>query len=422
MAGHIQDRWYKTETGPDGKITRTKTDRHGNGSRYRARYVGPDGTEQSKAFPDRQKRLAEQWLAQIEADMSRGHYIDPAASRTTFRQYAERWIAAQTSNVASRATTETQLRLHAFPYLGSRPLASFRPSHIRTWTRQLEDAGLASSYRRSIFATVSAVLTAAVDDTFIPRNPCRSSSVKAPKPSGERVTPWTREQTFAVREALPQRYQAMVDVGAGCGLRQGEIFGLPVDAVGFLTGWLHVGLQIKVVKGRSFFALPKGEKTRDVPLPDQVGQVLAQHIERYPPVSVTLPWLKPDGPPLTRSLVFTGPRGNHVYRSNFNINPWKPALATAGLITKPEEKGQPLPSAREHGMHALRHFYASVLLDAGENIKALSNYLGHTDPGFTLRVYTHLMPSSEGRTRKAVNRLYESASKSDDGPGTTQAA
>lgn len=35
-------------------------------------------------------------------------------------------------------------------------------------------------------------------------------------------------------------------------------------------------------------------------------------------------------------------------------------------------------------MHALRHFYASVLLDTGENIKALSSYLGHGDPGFTL--------------------------------------
>ncbi|MFI7113617.1 hypothetical protein ACIBK9_45390 [Nonomuraea sp. NPDC050227] len=39
-------------------------------------------------------------------------------------------------------------------------------------------------------------------------------------------------------------------------------------------------------------------------------------------------------------------------------------------------------------MHALRHFYASVLPDAGENIKALSEYLGHHDPGFTLRTYT----------------------------------
>jgi len=57
-------------------------------------------------------------------------------------------------------------------------------------------------------------------------------------------------------------------------------------------------------------------------------------------------------------------------------------------------------------MHALRHFYASVLLGAGENIKALSSYLGHADPGFTLQTYTHLMPSSTERTRKAVDAAF----------------
>jgi hypothetical protein len=46
--------------------------------RYRARYVGPDGTKKSKSFPDRQKRLAEQWLAQTEADMARGNTSTPA--------------------------------------------------------------------------------------------------------------------------------------------------------------------------------------------------------------------------------------------------------------------------------------------------------------------------------------------------------
>lgn len=58
---------------------------------------------------------------------------------------------------------------------------------------------------------------------------------------------------------------------------------------------------------------------------------------------------------------------------------------------------------RARGTHALRHLYASVLLDAGENIKARSEYLGHAGPGFTLRVYTHLMPSSSERTRRAVD-------------------
>lgn len=54
-------------------------------------------------------------------------------------------------------------------------------------------------------------------------------------------------------------------------------------------------------------------------------------------------------------------------------------------------------------MHALRHFYASVLLDAGESIRAVSEYLGHADPGFTLRTYAHLMPTSRDRTRNAID-------------------
>ena len=53
---------------------------------------------------------------------------------------------------------------------------------------------------------------------------------------------------------------------------------------------------------------------------------------------------------------------------------------------------------------ALRHWFASVQLEGGTSIKALAEYLGHHDPGFTLRTYTHLMPSSEGRARKAVDR------------------
>ncbi|MFJ5990541.1 hypothetical protein [Lentzea sp. NPDC092896] len=56
-------------------------------------------------------------------------------------------------------------------------------------------------------------------------------------------------------------------------------------------------------------------------------------------------------------------------------------------------------------MHALRHFYASVLLDTGESIKALAEWLGHADPAFTMRVYIYLLPSSSDRTRKAVDRV-----------------
>ena len=143
-------------------------------------------------------------------------------------------------------------------------------------------------------------------------------------------------------------------------------------------------------------------------------------METFPPVEITLPWLRADGLPVTKRLLFTRLDGKGaVRRTDFNNRAWKPAPVAAGVIPAPKP-GERHQAAREHGMHALRHFYASVLLDAGENVKTLGNYLGHNDPGFTLRVYTHLMPSSDARARKAVDSLYEStepASKPPNGPG-----
>ncbi|MER7822837.1 tyrosine-type recombinase/integrase [Streptomyces sp. NPDC096097] len=106
-------------------------------------------------------------------------------------------------------------------------------------------------------------------------------------------------------------------------------------------------------------------------------------------------------------------------RNFFNMRVWKPALVTAGVIP-PRKPGERFIQSREHGMHALRHFYASVLLDAGENVKALSEYLGHGDPGFTLRTYTHLMPNSQARARKAVDGVFREGGDTDDGPETAQ--
>jgi integrase len=59
-----------------------------------------------------------------------------------------------------------------------------------------------------------------------------------------------------------------------------------------------------------------------------------------------------------------------------------------------------------------------VLLDAGESIKALSEYLGHHDPGFTLRTYTHLMPTSTTRTQRAIDEVFGDGGGEADGPGT----
>ena len=191
-------------------------------------------------------------------------------------------------------------------------------------------------------------------------------------------------------------------------MRQGEVLGLAVDDIDFDKETVRVRRQIKIVRAKLVFAEPKGRKTREVPLPSSVAERLREHIAEFPPRPIVLPWETPTGKPVAADLILYGFHGGAINRGDLNKKVWWPAATKSGI-----------PQDRKNGMHALRHFYASTLLDAGESIKALANYLGHADPGFTLRTYTHLMPSSEERTRKAIDQAfgYRSAPRPDDGLG-----
>ncbi|TDQ52470.1 phage integrase family protein [Actinorugispora endophytica] len=86
----------------------------------------------------------------------------------------------------------------------------------------------------------------------------------------------------------------------------------------------------------------------------------------------------------------------------------RPRALVAGGVIPERETGKPFSSSRECGFHAPRHHFASVTLDSGVSIKAFAEYLGHTDPGFTLRTYAHMMPASDERMREAIDRAWAS--------------
>jgi integrase len=207
-----------------------------------------------------------------------------------------------------------------------------------------------------------------------------------------------------MRRALPPRYRVIIPLGAGCGLRQGEFFGLSPEDIDRDAGVLHVVRQVRLVDNRrAVFAPPKRGKTREVPLAPAVLEALDAHMSEFPPVRVALPWKQAGGELVTVELLATPLAGGPHIRRTFNDQVWNPARRKAGVVSP----------TREDGTHALRHHFASVLLDAGESIKAVSEYLGHWDAGFTLATYTHLMPSSATRTRHAIDGWWSEL----DGPG-----
>jgi integrase len=386
---HVEDRWKR-----DG--------RRGTGRRWRVRYAGPDGRERSKSF-DR-KVDADRFRVAVEADVQRGTYTDPAAGKITLRRYAAGWQAGYSADTSRGEHIASHLSLHILPTLGEATLGQLaeRPSMIRQWYAGLPLSALSAG---QVFITLSAILAAAVDDGKITRNPCKAESVRLRTPPRRKIVPWTPAQVAAIRAGMPERWRAIVDCGLGLGLRQGEAFGLRPEAVDFLHRIVHVNRQVLKVNGRLWLAAPKEGRERDVPLGEPVAMALAAHMAAFRPREVTLPWNEPGsrrhGEPVTVRLVFTGPRGQAINSSTFGSS-WRPARGRAGIA--------------EGGMHMLRHAYASVLLAGGVDIRALSEYLGHHDPGFTLRVYAHLMPSAEGRALKAI----EAAFCEDHGPETAR--
>ena len=397
---HIEDRWI--QTGKDG--TKTETARHGKGLRYRVRYTDPGGAERSRSFA--RKTDAGVFMNGTAADLDRGTWADPSLGKLTLRRYVtQTYLPGQTSEATTQQAMELRFRLHILPVLGDRTLGQLaaEPSMIRAWAAGLGKE-LSPGYVRTLFANLSGVLSAAVTDGRMPRNPC--SVVKPPKAEQGRVQPWPAQWVTDVREALPARYQALADAGAGLGMRQGEVFGLAAGDIDFLRRVVHVRRQVRIVNARLVFAPPKGGKERDIPLPGSVALRLSAHIAAHPPVPVTLPWKAPDGKPVTARLAFTSREHAALNRNHINTYVWKPALKQAGI-----------PQTRENGFHALRHYFASALLSKGVDIRALAAYLGHADPGFTLRVYTHLMPDAADRMRWAVDQVLSAEA---DGPATAQ--
>ncbi|WP_412752989.1 tyrosine-type recombinase/integrase [Krasilnikovia sp. M28-CT-15] len=75
------------------------------------------------------------------------------------------------------------------------------------------------------------------------------------------------ERVEALRSNLSRRYKRLIDLGAGCGMRQGEVLGLAVDDIDFDKEIVRVRRQIMIVRAKLVFAEPEGRKTREVPLP-----------------------------------------------------------------------------------------------------------------------------------------------------------
>jgi len=433
MPGYIEDRWYRK--GPDGKRN-IPTERYGKGKRYKV--AGIPGVR-ARSFPDKQKRAAEDWLANAISESNKGEFVDPRDGNLLLREYVEKhWWPSRTGDPGTLEGLSRRVRNQILPYLGALPLRQIKVETLRMWLKDLEGV-ISPGTAVVVWGNLKNILDHAVDDERIRKNPCRAKTIKAPTKPPTKARAWSRERVAAVQAELPQQYRILVDIGVGAGLRHGETLGLSRDDVDLVAGVIHVRRQVRPVGGKLVFSLPKGNKTRVVPLSDYLAARIKEHMGSFPSVAVTLPWKDPRPPqtkveakeraPQTHCLLVANRNASAVRVNMWNENYWKRALVAAGVIPAPKKvprktgRGNRLvyQASHEYGFHCLRHTYASVQLDSRENPVAVSKWLGHADASITLRVYGHFLPDADGRGRQAMDAWFANDSASPyRSPGTPQ--
>ena len=178
----------------------------------------------------------------------------------------------------------------------------------------------------------------------------------------------------ALIDAMPDHHRIAAVLGAGCGLRVGEVLGLRIGSIRIEEGELAVVEQLQLLPGSPPVLRPPktASSIRVVPLPQLVADAVVLHLDHWPGEDDDL---------LLRSRT-----GGCVWPNSFNDSVWRPAARRAGQ-----------PDAR---FHDLRHFYASAV--------------------DTLETYAGLWPDSQARTRAAVGDL-GLRSAAPRGPGRSRA-
>ena len=239
--------------------------------------------------------------------------------------------------------------------------------------------GLAATTVRTRFAHVQAVFKAAVKDRRIAVDPADGVTLPRLRRAEAAMRLPTVVEVKAMLDAASDDFATMIALAAFAGLRLGEINGLQLGDIDWLGRTLDVTRQVqREAAGAIEVRAPKYNSERTVYAADDLLTVLSGHVARN---GITEPsaWLFPghDGSPASRQTISAR---------------WRKTLKAA--------------SVSGLTMHDCRHFYASGLIAQACDVVTVQRALGHASAAFTLRVYSHLWPTAEDRTRRAAGALF----------------
>lgn len=350
-------------------------------TRYRVRYRTPSRSQTTKrGFAT--KRDAQAWANQIEVDKRRGAFVAPAAGRVALGDYAREWLESKhkvkpSTRARYRVVLDTALAEHSRIALGD-----ISRRWVREWVADLSVDLAAASVHKTV-GVLRQVLAMAVAENRLVLNPV--DGVELPPVTAVEQRFLTSGQLHELAKAAGA-HRPLVYVLGTCGLRFGEVAELRWRDIDLPNLRLQISRSVTLVGGAFVVGSPKNGKGRTVSLPTFVAELLAPG--------------DPDG------LAFPDSAGGYMRGTNVRRRWWSQAVTAAQLFPRAlSDAADEQPIAYDFKLHELRHTAASLAIQAGANIKALQNMLGHESAGLTLDRYGHLYGSDVEAVGMAINDL-----------------
>jgi integrase len=346
---------------------------HGEGTykkrkdgRWEAQYTiyTPSGTKRKSVYA-RTKAEVVTKLRKALADRDGGVYFD--AENLSLGEYLDHWLEGSVKGSVWHTTHRDyagHVRNHIAPELGRLKLAKLTSAHVQALYRKKLDSGLSPRTVNYIHATLHKALEQAVKWRLVPYNV--SDAAVKPRQERRETLALTLEQvlTFlkAAREAQ-DRFEALYVVAVFTGMRPGELLALH---------WSDLVLDGPKLEARVRRSLSKDDLT------PQVVEALSTHRRRQAEERLRYSGLWQD-----QDLVFPNTTGAPMDWDNLTARNYRPLREAAGL-------------PKNTRFYDLRHTFATLMLEQGENPKVVQEILGHSQITHTMDTYSHVTPNMQG--------------------------
>lgn len=362
--------------------------------RWEGRYsLGRDpatGKQIQKSVYGKTQSEVRKKLQTICVDIDTGSHTEP--SKMTVKQWFGIWIAEYTSHLKYRSLElyKGHISKRIIPSLGYERLSTLQAYQIQAFYNNLSSDGLSSSLVRTIHSILHTAIEQAVELNYIKINPTKRC--KLPKLERPNIKPLMGDNLKMFLGAIHgHQFETLFMVDLFTGMREGEILGLTWDSIDFNNHSITLSRQLQRINGIRVLTTLKNDKSRVIEPAVTVMDLLreqkkTQTINRLKAGSI---WNN------KLDLVFTNEIGESLCHNTVYRN-YKIVVASIGL-----------PSTR---FHDLRHSYAVIALQSGDNIKTVQETLGHHSAAFTLDVYGHVSDDMRKESAKKIENFIQNIS------------